>query len=254
MSKKCYGSAPPGLPLKDLTGKLVVIEGPDSSGRTTHVERLAAWLENEGHAVVQVGLRGSELVAPELASAREGNTLSPRTMSLFYATDFYDQLENKIVPALRSGAIVLADRYIFTLMARDLVRGAELDWVSNLYSKAIVPDHLFFLQASTPTLLDRRLNEHPDLDYWESGMDLGISRDWHASFVRYQDRMRRQFAMLQRHFDFEVVNANRSVHAVQRDLKARLQVLLDADRGAAQGPPPGPRKPRQTRRTNAGRR
>jgi dTMP kinase len=226
MSKKCYGSAPPGLPLKDLTGKLVVIEGQDSSGRTTHVAKLAQWLEVEGYAVVQVGLRGSELVAPELESAREGNTLSPRTMSLFYATDFYDQLENKIAPALRAGAIVLADRYIFTLMARDLVRGAELEWVRNLYSKAIVPDHLFFLQASTSTLLDRRLNEHPDLDYWESGMDLGISRDWHESFLRYQGRMRTQFHYLAKEFGFEVVNANRSMPAVQRDLKNRLQILL----------------------------
>jgi dTMP kinase len=226
MSKRCYGSAPPGLPLKDLAGKLVVIEGQDSSGRTTHVEMLAQWLEVEGYAVVQVGLRGSELVAPELENAREGNTLSPRTMSLFYATDFYDQLENKIAPALRAGAIVLADRYIFTLMARDLVRGAELDWVSNLYSKAIVPDHLFFLQASTQTLLDRRLSDHADLDYWESGMDLGISRDWHASFHRYQGRMRTQFQLLAREFKFEVVNANRSIPTVQRDLKNRLQVLL----------------------------
>jgi dTMP kinase len=232
MSKRCYGSAPPGLPLKDLTGKLVVIEGQDSSGRTTHVQKLAQWLEVEGYAVVQVGLRGSELVAPELESAREGNTLSPRTMSLFYATDFYDQLENKIAPALRAGAIVLADRYIFTLMARDLVRGAEIDWVANLYSKAIVPDHLFFLQASTSTLLDRRLSEHPDLDYWESGMDLGISRDWHESFVRYQNRMRGQFQALQKRFDFEVVNANRSVAAVHRDLKGRLQVLLRKRRAA----------------------
>jgi dTMP kinase len=226
MSKRCYGTPPPGMPLKDLTGKLVVIEGPDSSGRTTHVEKLAQWLEVEGYAVVQVGLRGSELVAPELESAREGNTLSPRTMSLFYATDFYDQLENKIAPALRSGAVVLADRYIFTLMARDLVRGAELAWVENLYSKAIVPDHLFFLQASPSTLLDRRLNEYPDLDYWESGMDLGISRDWHESFMRYQRRMREEFNVLAKRYGFVAVNANRSVNAVQRDLKTRLQVLL----------------------------
>lgn len=226
MSKRCYGTAPPGLPLKDLTGKLVVIEGQDSSGRTTHVAKLAQWLEVEGYAVVQVGLRGSELVAPELEVAREGNTLSPRTMSLFYATDFYDQLENKIVPALRAGAIVLADRYIFTLMARDLVRGAELEWVANLYAKAIVPDHLFFLQASTPTLMDRRLTEHPDLDYWESGMDLGISRDWHESFLKYQGRMRTQFQFLAKQFGFEVINANRSMPTVQRELKNRLQVLL----------------------------
>lgn len=240
--KRCYGAPPPGLPLKDLTGKLVVLEGQDSSGRSTHVSKLAQWLEVEGYAVVQVGLRGSELVAPELARAREGNTLSPRTMSLFYATDFYDQLENKIVPALRAGAVVLSDRYIFTLMARDLVRGADLQWVSNLYSRAIVPDHLFFLQASTNTLLDRRLGEYPDLDYWESGMDLGISRDWHESFTRYQNRMRTEFNLLAKEFGFEVVNANRSVPAVQRDLQARLQALFN--KGKSKGrPAKGRRQP-----------
>jgi dTMP kinase len=225
--RKCYGAPPPGLDLSDLPGKLVVIEGPDSSGRTTHVQKLAAWLEAEGHAVVQVGLRGSALVAPELERAREGNTLSPRTMSLFYATDFYDQLENKIAPALRSGAIVLADRYIFTLMARDLVRGAERDWVENLYSKAIVPDHLFFLQASASVLLDRRLADHDDLDYWESGMDVGLSRTWHASFLRYQKRMREQFQPLAKRYGFKAINANRTVAAVQQDLKAHLRALLE---------------------------
>lgn len=226
MTRRFYGPPPPGIDAKELTGRLVVIEGQDSSGRTTHVERLAAWLEVEGHAVVQVGLRGSELVAPELAKAREGNTLSPRTMSLFYATDFYDQLENKIIPALRAGYIVLADRYIFTLMARDMVRGADPEWVGNLYSKALVPDHLFCLEASTGTLVDRRLSDHADLDYWESGMDLGISRDWHESFTKYQHRMRAHFHALGKRFGFEVVNANRAVPVVHRDLKARLQPLL----------------------------
>ncbi|HUR64337.1 MAG TPA: thymidylate kinase [Candidatus Thermoplasmatota archaeon] len=230
MRKKVYGAPPPGTDLSDLPGKLVVIEGQDSSGRTTHVELLASWLETEGHAVVQVGLRGSELVAPELARAREGNTLSPRTMSLFYATDFYDQLENKIVPALRAGNIVLADRYIFTLMARDLVRGAERDWVENLYSQAIVPDHLFFLKASAAVLLDRRLAEHDDLDYWESGMDVGLSRTWHASFLRYQRRMREQFQRLESRYGFTAINANRTIAAVQQDLKVQLQALLETGR------------------------
>jgi len=112
-------------------------------------------------------------------------------------------------------------------MARDLVRGAELEWVETLYSKAIVPDHLFFLQASTQTLLDRRLADHPDLDYWESGMDVGLSRDWHHSFVLYQRRMRDQFNLLGRKHHFNLVNANRTVGAVQQDLKTRLQPLLE---------------------------
>jgi dTMP kinase len=225
-SKRCYGAPPPGLDLAALQGKLIVIEGQDSSGRTTHVQLLSTWLQQQGYAVVEVGLRRSELVAAELDEARRGTTLSPRTMSLFYATDFYDQLENRIVPALRAGAVVLADRYIFTLMARDLVRGAEAAWVENLYSRAIVPDLLFYLQASPRTLLERRLEIHPDLDYWESGMDLGMSRDWYTSFLHYQRRMSRIFDRLLPGYGFQVINANRTVPTVDRELRARLQRFL----------------------------
>lgn len=223
---KCYGAPPPGLPVNDLKGLLVVVEGQDSSGRSTHVSMLAKWLQEQGHAVVEAGLRRSALVGPELDAARAGNTLSPRTMSLFYATDFYDQLENHIVPALRAGAVVLSDRYIFTLMARDLVRGANRDWVANLYSRAIVPDACFYLQVSAQNLIDRRLEVHPDLDYWESGMDLGLSRHWHDAFLAYQRRMRNEFKQLQTTYGFEVVDANRSVPAVHRDLQVRLRRLL----------------------------
>ncbi|MEA3190686.1 MAG: dTMP kinase [Thermoplasmata archaeon] len=230
--KQAYGMPPPGVDLRDLTGLLVVLEGQDNSGRSTHVGVLSKWLQKEGYAVVETGLRRSDLVAPELAAAREGNTLSPRTMSLFYATDFYDQLENRIVPALRSGAVVLADRYVFTLMARDLVRGADPAWVENLYAKAIVPDALFYLQASPRTLLDHRLGNHPELDYWESGMDLGLSRDWLASFLGYQKRMRRQFDTLAERHGFDVVNANRTIKSVQRDLQRRMVGVLANWQGA----------------------
>lgn len=230
--KQVYGQPPPGVQLSDLTGLLVVLEGQDNSGRSTHVRLLSKWLQKEGYAVVETGLRRSDLVAPELAAAREGNTLSPRTMSLFYATDFYDQLENRIVPALRSGAVVLADRYVFTLMARDLVRGADPAWVENLYAKAIVPDALFYLQASPRTLLDHRLENHLQLDYWESGMDLGLSRDWLASFLQYQKRMRRQFDGLAERHGFEVVNANRTIKSVQRDLQHRMVAVLSKWQGA----------------------
>lgn len=225
-SKRCYGAPPPGADLESLQGKLIVLEGQDSSGRSTHVSLLSKWLQQEGYAVVEVGIKRSALVAPELEEARRGTTLSPRTMSLFYATDFYDQLENRIVPALRAGAVVLADRYIFTLMARDLVRGADEAWVKNLYSKAIVPDALIYLQASPRTLLERRLEAHPDLDYWESGMDLGLSRDWYESFLAYQRRMSQLFHKLIPEYGFDVVNANRSVPVVHRELQGKMQAFL----------------------------
>jgi len=225
-NKKFYGHALPGMDPDTLSGMLVVIEGPDSSGRTTQIELLSGWLERMGYAVARVGLNRSKLVAPALAKAKEGNVLSPRTMSLFYATDFYDQLENTIIPALNAGYVVLSDRYIYTLMARDLVRGADSAWVESLYSMAIIPDAVYFLMASTKSLVERSLTVNLSLDYWESGMDIGISRDWYDSFVRYQRVLRSKYRDLQDKFGFEMLNANRSVKTIQRDLRGRIETVL----------------------------
>jgi len=225
--KHAYGTALAGVDLSKLSGTLIVIEGPDSSGRSTQIALLGQWLEQQGHAVAQVGLRRSDLVGAELERAKEGNILSPRTLGLFYATDFYDQLENRIVPALRAGFVVLADRYIYTLMARAIVRGAEPEWVASVYSMAIVPDAVFYLTASLPTLVQRTFQSHAELDYWESGMDCGLSRDWFQSFVRYQRRVRSEFFKMQKKYDFELVNANRTIAAVDRDLQGRIQLVLD---------------------------
>ena len=225
--KRTYGMALAGVELDKLSGTLIVIEGPDSSGRSTQVALLAQWLEEQGHAVAQVGLRRSTLVGPELESSMQGNILSPRTLSLFYATDFYDQLENRIVPALRSGFVVLADRYIYTLMARAIVRGAEPEWAASVYSMAIVPDAVFYFTIAFSTLVQRTFQTHSELDYWESGMDCGLSRDWFQSFVRYQRRIRSEFFKMQKRYAFEPVNANRSIAAIDRDLKGRIQLVLD---------------------------
>jgi len=225
-AKKTYGEPLPNVDLTKLIGALIVIEGPDSSGRSTQISMLTQWLQQEGYAVVGTGLTRSDLVGDALDQAKEGNVLSPRTMSLFYATDFYDQLENSIVPALRAGYIVLADRYIYTLMARDLVRGADRAWLESLYSKALVPDAVYLLNVSVNNLAERTLAMHQSMDYWESGMDLGLSRDWYDSFVRYQRRLHVEYLKLQRDFGFEIVNANRGVKAIQKDLRQRIEKVL----------------------------
>ena len=223
---RAYGEPPAGLALEELSGILIVVEGPDSSGRSTQIGLLSEWLEQQGYAVERVGLRRSALVGRELEAAKQGNVLSPRTMALFYATDFYDQLENRIVPALRACSVVLADRYIFTLMARDLVRGGDLEWLESLFSMALVPDAIFLLTVSTRTLVERTFASHQQLDYWESGMDLGLSRDWFESFVRYQRRIRLEFRRLERTYGLERVNANRRMWTIQRDLRQRVGRLL----------------------------
>jgi dTMP kinase len=123
---------------------------------------------------------------------------------------------------------VLADRYIFTLMARDRVRGADAAWLAQLYSKAIIPDAVFNFEVSAQTLVDRTLYAHGRLDYWESGMDVGLAgvEDWFDSFVKYQRRIRNEFKALQKQFHFETINANRTVSTIQRELKTRIQAVL----------------------------
>ena len=224
--KKWYGHGIPGVDLQRLSGKLVVVEGADGSGRSTQIIRLVEYLEKGGHATVQVGLKHSTLVSEELEQAQQGNILSRITLSLFYATDFADQLENVILPALKAGFIVLADRYIYTLMARDMVRGMDENWLRNIYGIALVPDAVFYLQASPEALVQRSLRKAPTLDFWESGMDLGLSRDMFDSFLQYQSRVAAQFHRLQASYGFRIIDANNSIDDIYNELRRDIEDVM----------------------------
>ena len=226
--KRFYGHGIPGVDVNQLSGRLIVVEGADGSGRSTQIAHLVRWLEGCGHATVQVGLKRSTLVSEELDQAKQGNILSRTTLSLFYATDFADQLVNTIVPALKAGLMVLADRYIYTLMARDLVRGMDEGWLKNLYGIALVPDTVFYLSVAPDHLVQRNFAKDYALDYWESGMDLGFSRDMFDSFLKYQDLVARQFQRLQMIYGFTVVEGNRSVDAVNAELRVKIEAVLTA--------------------------
>jgi len=221
-----YGHGIPHVNSADLGGKLIVVEGADGSGRSTQIAELVNWLETSGHATVQVGLKRSTLVSEELERAQEGNVLSRTTLALFYATDFADQLENLILPALKSGFIVLADRYIYTLMARDMVRGMDEAWLKNLYGIAPEPDAVFYLSVEPEELVQRNLSKTATLDYWESGMDLGFSRDLFDSFLKYQTAMGDAFRELEKTYKFNIVDANRSVSSVTKELRKKITALL----------------------------
>ena len=224
--KQFYGHGIPGVDLERLTGKLVVIEGADGSGRSTQIFRLVEWLEGCGHATVQVGLKRSTLVSEELERAKQGNILSHITMSLFYATDFADQLENIILPALKAGFIVLADRYIYTLMVRDLVRGIDEMWLKNVYGIALVPDAVFYLNVSPELLVQRNFQKSHVLDYWESGMDIGLSRDMFDCFLQYQALVEKQFRRLQATYGFTIVSGERSVEDINSELKEKIEQVV----------------------------
>jgi dTMP kinase len=226
--RRFYGQGVPGVDLTKLAGKLIVVEGADGSGRSTQIARLVQWLEGAGHATVQIGLKRSTLVSEELDQAQEGNILSHTTLSLFYATDFADQLENIILPGLRAGFMVLADRYIYTLMVRDMVRGIDPAWLKNLYGIALIPDAVFYLNVEPEELVERNFAKNQSLDYWESGMDLGLSRDMFDSFLQYQGRVAAKFKELQATYGFTIVDGRRSPEEIHIELRRRIAAVLTA--------------------------
>jgi dTMP kinase len=208
-----------------LPGRLIVIEGTDSVGRSTQLRLLRPWLESSGYAVIDTEMTGSELVGAGLKQAKEGHTLGPITLNLFYATDFVDRFERQILPALRAGFIVLTDRYIYSLIARALVRGADPLWIRSLYGLALKPDAIFYLKITLDDLIPRVL-QRGGFDYWESGMDMRLGDDLFESFVNYQARLLAQFDAMAREYHFQVFDAGQPVDALLEQLKERIIPLL----------------------------
>jgi dTMP kinase len=220
-----YGSGLPGIELEELRGKLIVVEGTDGVGRSTQVLLLRQWLEQRGHAVFDTGLTRSALAGKVLKRAKEGNTLSPITFTLFYATDFADRVENQIIPALRAGFIVLTDRYIYSQIARAVVRGVEETWARDVFGIALVPSAVYYLKADLDHLIPRVAFTR-GFDYWESGMDMNLGRDMYESFTRYQNRMLEIFDRMAESYGFTVIDANPPAEQVFERLKRRLSRLL----------------------------
>lgn len=210
----------------ELKGRFIVIEGPDASGRSTQIELLSSKLEADGHAVLNAGLRRSELIGQGILEAKRNFILGRRTISLFYAADFADQLENKIIPGLRSGYIVLSDRYIYTLMAREAARGIDSSWSHNLYGFALRPDIVFYLDVDPNELVHRVFKKNSYLDYYESGTDLRLSDNMLESFVMYQKLLRKEFKRMQRRYKIISIDGNRSIIEINQDLQKRIDDYL----------------------------
>src|SRR6266699_3589369 len=201
-----------------LPGRLIVIEGTDGVGRSTQLNLLRPWLESSGYAVVDTEMTRSVLAGAGLKQAKEGHTLGPITLNLFFATDFVDRFESQIVPALRAGFIVLTDRYIYSLIARALVRGADPKWIRSIYGLALKPDAIFYLKVGIDDLIPRVL-QRGGFDYWESGMDMRLGADLFESFVNYQTRLLEQFDAMSEEYGFEAVDAGQSIERIAEQLK-----------------------------------
>jgi dTMP kinase len=223
---KFYGIRPPGIQTDPFPGRLVVIEGTDGVGRSTQVALLREWLEDRGYAVVQSGFRRSDLASRGIQRAKRGHTLDPLTLNLFYATDFWDRLERHIIPALRSGKVALVDRYIFSLIARAVLRGVPRDWMEDVYGMALVPDKIFYIDIEVEQLVPRVIDT-TGLDYWESGQDFLGGRDLYDNYVDYQRDLLDQYRSMATEFDFHVIDGNQPIGVVFAALKAGLEDVID---------------------------
>ncbi len=223
--KETYGAVLPHESLDDLVGKLIVIEGTDGVGRSTQIRLLKEWLEQQGHAVLDTGLSRSGLVGKSIKRAKEGHTLGRITLSLFYTTDFADRLENEIIPALRAGFVVLTDRYIYSLIARAMVRGLDPAWVRNIHRFALKPDAVFYLRISLDELIPRAVFSR-GFDYWESGMDFYSTEDMYDSFRRYQTALLERFDRLAEEFQFQVIDARPEPKVIFEQLRDGILRVL----------------------------
>lgn len=209
----------------DYEGLLVVIEGTDGSGKSTQLELLKRSIQDQSYGVMVSEWKTSRLIADVIDDAKDRNLLNATTYSLLYAADFADRLENHIIPALKSGFIVLLDRYFYTALARDVVRGQDIEWVKNLYEYAPVPDLTFYLDMPVETLLKRIIGT-TGLDYYESGRDVGFSTDFYKSFEIYQKKCLEQYNLMKEEYDFKCIDGTKSIKDIHEIMKSEIHKIL----------------------------
>ena len=224
----------------NFPGRLIAVEGLDGSGKSTQIYLLKRWLEAEGVKVYFSEWNSSELVKSATSKGKKRELLTPTTFSLIHATDFADRYERHLLPLLRSGYVVLCDRYIFTAFARDVVRGCMPGWVRGIYNFAALPDIVFFFKADLEVSLNRILEGRPKLKFFEAGMDLRLSNDPYESFRIFQGRILEQYMAMSPKFNFIVVDANRQVERQQSLVRRIVSERINLARFKRRSPLPLP--------------
>jgi dTMP kinase len=207
-------------------GRLIVVEGVDGSGKSTQIALLRQWLVSEGYTVFFSEWNSSPLVRQTTSRGKKKHLLTPTTFSLIHATDFADRTERDIIPPLKAGAIVLADRYIYTAFARDVARGVDPDWVRNLYQFAVKPTLAFYFRVPLDTSLQRILGGRAGIKYYEAGMDLGLHHDLHESFKIFQQRIMDEYDAMVGEYDLQVMDAMQPIQEQQRHMREIVTPFL----------------------------
>lgn len=209
-----------------IPGKLIVVEGIDGSGKSTQLQLLEKWLRYNGFEVFRTEWNSSEMVKSITSKGKKKETLTPTTFSLLHATDFADRFERNILPLLRAGYFVLADRYIYTAYARDVTRGCNSDWVKRVYDFAIKPDITFYFRVPLDTAMDRILSGRPKLKFYEAGMDLNLSKDLYDSFRIFQSRIINQYEDMSKRENFCTMDATAHIQEQQKIMREKIRKLL----------------------------
>lgn len=214
-------------------GKLFVVEGTDGSGKSTQLALLHQWLKSEGYPVFFSEWNSSPLVKDTTRRAKKRRLFTPTTFSLIHATDFADRTERDIIPPLRAGAVVLADRYIYTAFARDVARGCDRAWVRELYRFAVKPTVAFFFRAPLDVAIDRIVSGRPELKFYEAGLDMYWSDDPEESFKIFQGRILSEYDRMVEEFGLTQIDATRSIEIQQREMRRIVMKHLSEEAEAA---------------------
>ena len=215
-----------------MRGKLIAVEGVDGSGKSTQVYLLKRWLELQNLKVSFTEWNSSALVKAATRRGKKQQLLTPTTFSLIHCTDFAHRYERQMTPLLRQGYIVLADRYMFTALARDAVRGCDRAWVRNLYSFAMKPDITFYFGLPLTVAVQRILAGRPAIKYHEAGMDLGLSSDVYESFRIFQERIGEEYQRLSGEYGFTMVDATQPIEVQQQQVRSLVSNKIDLPRFA----------------------
>jgi dTMP kinase len=209
-----------------IKGKLIVVEGIDGSGKSTQLRLLEKWFQSKQSPVFLTEWNSSETVRRITSKGKRKGRLTPITFSLLHATDFADRYERNILPLLHAGYIVLADRYIYTAFARDIVRGCNPKWVRRVYEFAVRPDLVFYFKVPVDIAVERILSGRPKLKYYEAGMDLNLSNDPYESYRIFQSRIIEQYDSLALSEDFTIVDGTMEIEEAQKTLRSQVTELL----------------------------
>ena len=208
-------------------GKLFVVEGTDGSGKSTQLMLLYQWLKAEGYPVFFSEWNSSPLVKDTTKRAKKRHLFTPATFSLLHATDFADRTERDIIPPLKAGAIVLADRYIYTAFARDVARGCDPEWVREVYKFAVKPTIAFFFRAPLDVAIDRIVSGRPNLKYYEAGLDMGWAQNPEESFTLFQGKILSEYDRMVSEFGLTLIDATRSIEQQQQEVRQLLTGHLE---------------------------